>query len=89
MAETNPNSLEPAHDPYVLWRHVRHSLYNVVDEQNSLAQKLLALQERCQLFERTIVQRIQKAIKDALDMRIKESNYAVTVAQELNGTTPF
>jgi hypothetical protein len=85
VAETNPTSLDANHDPYVLWRQIRHHLFHVVDEQNVLDQHLLALQERCQHFDSIIVQRIQKAIKDYCDATIKQSNYSVTVAQELNG----
>jgi len=85
VAETNPTALEANQDPYVLSRQIRHRLYHVVEEQNALDQRLLTLQERCQHFDTLIVQAIQKAVKDFSDATIKQSNYSVTVAQEING----
>ena len=85
VAETNPTALESSHDPYVLWRQTKYKLYLVVDEENVLNEQLLALQNRCQAYEKVIVYAIKKAIQDATDNVVKESQYHLTVANELNG----
>ena len=88
VAETNPASLDAHHDPYVLWRQIRHKLYRAVDEENVLNEQLLALQKRCEHYETLIVQAIQKAMKDHSEQVSKESQYSLTVANELNGSLP-
>jgi len=85
VAETNPTSLDASHDPYVLWRQTKYRLYLVIDEENVLNEQLLALQNRCQHYERLIVQTIQKAIADYTEQLNKECKYSVTVVNELNG----
>jgi hypothetical protein len=89
VAETNPSSLDANHEPYVLWRQIRHKLYQAVDEENVFNEQLLALQKRCEQYESVIVRAIQKAIKDHDEQVAKESQYSLTVANELNGIYPF
>ena len=88
VAETNPTSLDAGHDPYVLWRQIQAKLYGVIAEENALKEQLLTLQRRCEQDELLIVQGIQKAIKDHTDHVSKESQYIVTVANEINGNFP-
>jgi|SRR5947207_11309076 len=88
VAETNPMSLDAHHDPYVLWRQIRHKLYRAVDEENVLNEQLLGLQNRCQHYETLIIHAIQKAMKDHSEQVSKESQYSLTVANELNGPSP-
>lgn len=85
VAETNPTSLDAHHEPYVLWRQIRHKLYRAVEEENQLNEQLLALQKRCEQYESVIVRAIQKAIKDHSEQVAKESQYSLTVANEING----
>ena len=89
VAETNPTSLDAQNDPYVLWRQIRQKLYCLVDEENVLNEQLLALQKRCQHDEVLIIQAIQKAIKDHTEHVNKESQYSLTVGNELNSSSPF
>lgn len=86
VAETNPTALDADHDPYVLWRQIRHKLFRAVDEENVLNEQLLALQKRCQHYETLLVQAIQKALKGSADQVSKESQYSLNVANELSGT---
>jgi len=81
--------LDAAHDPYVLCRQIRQKLYRAVDEENVLSEQLLALQNRCQRYEVVILQTVQKAFKDYTHSVSKESQYSITVANELNGTLPL
>ena len=85
VAETNPTSLDSQHDPYVLCRQIRHKLYRAVDEENVLNEQLLALQKRCQHYEVLIIKAIQKAMKDSAEQVAKESQYSLTIANEING----
>jgi len=89
VAETNPTSLDAHHDPYVLHRQIRHKLHKAIDEENALNEQLYALQMRCQHGERLIIQEIQKAISDFTEQVLKDSNYYITVANEINGILPF
>ena len=73
----------------VLCRQIRQKLYCVVDEENVPTEQLLALQKLCQHHEILIVQAIQKAIKYYTEHVNKDSQYSLTVANELNGSAPF
>jgi hypothetical protein len=86
VAETNPTSLDPSHDPYVLWRQTKYKLYRVIDEENVLNEQLMGLQDRCQAYDTLIVNAIKRAIQEATDNVMKETQYHTTVANELNGT---
>ena len=81
----NPRSLDANHDPYVLWRSIRHKLYRAVDEDNVFNEQLLALQKRCQHYETVIVQAIQTALKENSQQVSKQSQYSLTVANEISG----
>lgn len=83
VAETNPTSLDVDHDPYVLSRQIRHKLYRVVDEENQLNEQLLALQKRCEHYEKVILQAIQKALKDQAEHVARQSQYETTTANEM------
>ena len=82
----NPATLEANHDPYVLWRQIRYKLYRAVDEENVLNEHLLGLQKRCQHYETVIVQAVQKVMKDHSEQVSRESQYSLTVANEVTGT---
>jgi|SRR5271154_3203959 len=84
VAETNPTSLDAHHDPYVLHRQILQRLHKAVDEENALNEQLYALQIRCQHGEKLIVQQIQKAISDFAEQATKDSNYYITVANEIS-----
>jgi len=85
VGETNPTSLDAEHDPYVLWRQIQPKLHSVISEENALNERLYSLQTRCEEDERVILQAIQKVIKDHSEQVNKEAQYAITIANEING----
>lgn len=58
--------LEPANDPYILQRGVRHRLNKQVLEENNNRHDLLAVQDSFQQFEAHVIQTVQQAVSALL-----------------------
>ncbi|OJD13855.1 hypothetical protein AJ78_05726 [Emergomyces pasteurianus Ep9510] len=54
--------LEPAHDPYILWRGTNHRLNKQVIEENNHLQEMLQVQNSFVTFESHILRTMQNAI---------------------------